>query len=133
MEPTNKKSIVAQVDLKRSATNAYGPVHYFSIAFENGDKGDYGASQNPQNKFVVGQEADYTLTCKVNGDFTNYYIKPLAKNGYNGGVKLENVRAANAREALHSATILITSGLYPPDQLGPVRDKFNDWLNEQSR
>lgn len=133
METTTKKSVVRQVDFKKSATNDYGPVHYFSITFENGDKGDYGAKSNPQTKFVVGQEIDYTITGKVNGDYTNYYIKPvMSANPFRAPRQQENVKAANAREALRSATMLIAADKYPVEQLAKVRDKFYTWLNEHS-
>lgn len=133
MEAITKKSIVTQVDYKTSSENNYGPVHYFAISFENGDKGDYGAKTNPQTTFVVGQEVQYTITTKVNGDYTNHYIKPVAvTNGYKGGRRQENVKAANAREALRSATMLVMAGNYPVNQLAKVRDKFYTWLNEHS-
>ncbi len=83
-----KKSKVTNVQEKTSSYNGNnGVVFYHKITFENGDTGQYGSKSETCEKFTVGQEADYTIEKKENGQYVNYVIKPIqgAVNSFNGG------------------------------------------------
>jgi hypothetical protein len=68
----SKKSKVTDVIFISEYDSKYGKLYKFAIEFENGDTGDYSSKKKEQDKFVIGEEAEYTIN-KV-GDYTN--IKP---------------------------------------------------------
>lgn len=129
-----KKSVVKSVDFKKSATGNYGEVHYYAVAFENGDKGSYGSKKNPQTYFEVNKEAEYEISTNDQG-FVN--IKPVrAAGGGFGGVR-ENVKAANARQALQTAGILVAAGKAVDSDGNKMTtiqtaEKLLIWLNKKS-
>jgi len=67
-----KCSLVTNVQANGSFDSQYGTFYRFEVEFENGDAGQYAAKTQAQNKFVIGQQAFYTLAS--NGRFTN--VKP---------------------------------------------------------
>lgn len=67
-----KCSVVTNVQANGSFDSTYGTFYRFEIEFENGDAGQYSSKSQAQTKFVIGQEAFYTLA--TNGKFTN--VKP---------------------------------------------------------
>jgi len=76
-----KKSIVKSIqENQRSWDSPNGKVFYHAVSFENGDTGNYGSKTEKCEKFVVGKEHEYTIEQKVNGNYTNYIIKPVAEN-----------------------------------------------------
>ncbi len=69
-----KKSKVTQAQADGTWNGKYGLMYKYEIAFENGDTGEYSSKSENQNKFVVGQEAEYTLEA---GQYGNK-IKPVS-------------------------------------------------------
>lgn len=73
-----KHSIVKRITHNVKQWNSQnGIVYYHTIEFENGDKGNYGSKNESCTKFAEGQEANYTIESKVNGNYTNVIIKPV--------------------------------------------------------
>tara|TARA_Y100000114_G_scaffold138614_1_gene141767 strand:- start:1253 stop:1687 length:435 start_codon:yes stop_codon:yes gene_type:complete len=72
----NKTSKVTNVQADGTwKSKQYNTTFYkFEVSFENGDTGEYSSKSPEQNKFVVGQEAEYTLE---NGQYGNK-IKPVS-------------------------------------------------------
>ena len=68
-----KKSVVKQAQANGGWNGKYGYMYKYEIAFENGDSGEYSSKSAEQNKFVVGQETEYTLEA---GQYGNK-IKPI--------------------------------------------------------
>jgi hypothetical protein len=58
-------------------------LYKFALQFDNGDSGEYSSVKPDQNKFVVGQEAEYELNATQYGN----RIKPVYNQGggYSGG------------------------------------------------
>ena len=82
----NKKSKVTAVQENvRQYAGQNGTIYYHTIKFENGDSGQYGSKSQTCEKFITGQEAEYTIEAKVNGQYTNYTIKPVATSSFFGG------------------------------------------------
>ena len=66
------KGKVKSAVFKKSGTGQYGEYHIFDVTIEGDDKVyQYMAKTNPQNKFVVGQEVEYTAETKTNGQCGN--------------------------------------------------------------
>ncbi len=62
----------------------FGTMYKFEIVFDNGDVGEYSSKNQEQNKFVVGQNADYEYT---GGQYPK--VKPVWNQGggFSGGGK----------------------------------------------
>ena len=79
MEKTSK---VTSCQANGSWTGNYGTMYKFELAFENGDTGEYSSKSPDQKKFVLGQDATYTIDAS-NPKYPK--IKPVFSN--NGGFK----------------------------------------------
>ena len=76
MEQT-KRSAVTNVTANGSFDGQYGTLYKFEVTFANGDSGEYASKSNPQTKFAVGVETDYTITSKTFKDRIYYKIAPV--------------------------------------------------------
>jgi hypothetical protein len=76
MEQT-KRSAVTNVTANGSFDGQYGTLYKFEITFANGDNGEYASKSNPQTKFSVGVETDYTITDRTFKDRIYYKIAPV--------------------------------------------------------
>jgi hypothetical protein len=76
-----KRSKPTEITFKKEHTGSYGPVYYFTIKFANGDSGAYGSKSKDQTAFILDKEVEYTIESKVNGNYTNHYIKLPVTNG----------------------------------------------------
>jgi hypothetical protein len=70
-----KRSKPTEITLKKEHTGSYGTVYYFTIKLANGDSGEYGSKSKDQTAFILDKEVEYTIESKVNGNYTNHYIK----------------------------------------------------------
>ena len=116
-------------------SSQYGDFHIHAIEFDNGDKGEYSSKAESQDKFVVGQSAEYDS--KDGGNHADK-IKPVAQQGGGGGggrpfgPKHEDDRKSiNACNALNNAVQLACHGVIDASKKGEVSqwaDKFFIWL-----
>jgi len=81
METRKGKVTVAQFD--RRWSGQYGEMFIHRITFEDGTSGEYMAKVEAQDKFIVGQEAEYTYD-DSNGQYAPK-IKPAAPAFAPGG------------------------------------------------
>lgn len=58
---TQKKSRVTAADYSHSYDGKHGTLYIHKVSFENGDSGEYLSKAQQQDKFVAGQEAEYTI------------------------------------------------------------------------
>jgi|TARA_R110000751_G_scaffold78796_1_gene159011 hypothetical protein len=58
----NKKSKVTSVQANGTWDGKFGTMYKHEITFENGDCGEYSSKAKDQQKFIIGQEAEYTYT-----------------------------------------------------------------------
>lgn len=85
MEAIKKSKVIQAVGNGSWSSEKYGTFYKFEIHFENGDHGEYSSKDQNQSKFIVGQEAEYSITSKdVNGK-TFYQIKPQQSQASGGG------------------------------------------------
>jgi hypothetical protein len=85
----NKTAKVTSIkpDGNFGAGTQFGITYKHLIEFDNGDKGHYNSKKEVQDRFVIGKESTYTIETKVNGQYTNYSIKPVDDKA---GFKKEN-------------------------------------------
>lgn len=81
-----KKAKVTRIT-KRDRKDSYGNT-YFQIEFDNGESGLYTSKNEEQNKFIVGNVADYILEVKQGpkGDYNKITV-PQSANFFKGGGK----------------------------------------------
>ena len=117
------KGIVKEVMHIKSGKGQYGDWHSYSVKIEGDDKTyNYLAKTNPQNQFEVGKEVEFTVEEKVNGQYTNYNIKPVKKAFAFGGGGGVNKADADRRVALQCAVDMLCAGKITEKQLKPTFD-----------
>jgi hypothetical protein len=135
----SKTATVTKVERKESAdwnSDKYGQFYGHTVAFDNGDEGVYSSKSENQDKFVVGQNADYEIQ-----DGGNYpdKIKAVQQQGGGGGGRRgtspEERKGINACNALNNACTLASASIGNMESVGDVlkwADKFWDWLESKS-
>jgi hypothetical protein len=113
---------------QKSFSSKFGEGHIFEITMDNGDKGQYLTKTNTQDKFKEGQEVEYTIETKVNGNYTNHSIKPVQANGFIPGKG--NPVYEHKRTALKCATDLVCAGKVSEKDLITAAEKLMKFLNE---
>ena len=131
MEKTSK---VTSCQANGSWTGNYGEMFKFELAFENGDTGEYSSKSPDQKKFVLGQEATYTIDAS-NPKYPK--IKPVfSQNGggfKGGGFKNDPNREMRIvkQSSLKVATDLcIANDKADLNSVFVVADKIVEWVME---
>lgn len=119
------KGKVKSAVFKKSGTGQYGEYHIFDVTIEGDDKVyQYMAKTNPQNKFVVGQEVEYTTDTKQVGNYTNHSIKPVQQgNSFSGG-NPQRLETDKKIAALNNAVNLVCAGKVDIAKLRETTEKF---------
>ena len=68
-----KTSKVTQVTPNGEWQSQNGIMYKWNVVLENGDQGSVMTKTNPQTKWVVGKDVNYTL--EIKGNFTNLKLK----------------------------------------------------------
>lgn len=131
MEKTSK---VVGVQGNGTFANDYGTFYKWEVDFENGDSGQYNSKTETQSKFVMGQDAKYTLTSREHNGNTYYTVKPFFDQNTPGGGKWQPDPLKDARitrmAVLKAAVELAAAGkINTPDVLAAA-GKFEAWVNE---
>ena len=125
-----KKSIVRSAIFKKAFSGKNGLAYIFEITFDNGDSGQFFNSKETQDTFKEGQEIEYTIETKVNGNYTNYSIKPVKAQG-NGFVPGKgNPSYEHKRTALKCAVDLVCHGKVEIGKIKEYSESFMKFLNE---
>ena len=123
-----KKSIVRSAIFKKANSGQNGLYYIFEILFDNGDKGNYFSKTEQQDTFKEGLEIEYTIETKVNGNYTNYSIKPAkAANGFVPGKG--NPAFEHKRVALKCATDLCCAKIIEKKEIATFAESFMKFLN----
>ena len=123
-----KKSIPRSIIFKKAHSGTNGLFYIFDIKFDNGDGGQFFSKSEDQTIFKEGQETEYTIEKKENGQYVNYSIKPVkAANGFTPGKG--NPQIEHRRVALKCAVDLASSGKLDMKQIIPSAEKFMEFLN----
>lgn len=116
----NKKSKVINVQSHGTWEGNYGTMYKYEIVFENGDCGEYSSKSQEQNKFLIGEEVDYTF---IGGKFPK--IKPVyaPQNDSNiGGSSREDLII---KQTCIKAAAEMTQS---PDTAILMAEKFYSWI-----
>lgn len=80
------KKMVSEVQQNaRSYDGKNGKIYIHMVTFADGSKGEYHSSSDTNKKFAIGQDVEFECEVKVNGQYTNYKIKPVDNGGGFGG------------------------------------------------
>lgn len=128
---TKKSRVTKVVHNTRQYNGANGITYYHEITFENGDKGHYGGKEDTCRKFTEGQESEYTIEEKINGQYKNYVIKPAQSASFMGRSKSGNESFALSY-AKDVACAYIASGKeFKSNQIIEVAEAFYQWLQSK--
>lgn len=119
------KGKVKSAVFKKSGTGQYGEYHIFDITIEGDDKVyQFMGKTNPQTKFIVGQEAEYTTDTKQVGNYTNHSIKPVQQQGNFAGGNPQRLELDKKIAALRCTIELIKADKIKFEQLRPTFEKL---------
>ncbi len=124
-----KKGIVTLAKFNREWTGKFGIMYDHDIVFENGDKGTYSSKSMTQDKFVLGQEAEYTID-DSNPQFPSK-IKPVNTFQQNSrdNENPKRQESIQRQTALKIASECVDINKHGIDSLFAVADKFAAWLD----
>jgi hypothetical protein len=134
-----KKAVVTGVTPNGTWNSNYGTMYKFEVSFENGDAGEYSSKSQDQNKFVVGQETEYTITSREYNGNTYFTIKPAQPaGGYTGGgykakADPEKDKRIAKLAVLKSATELVVADKVLREDLFSMADKMMEWVYNDSK
>lgn len=108
----------------------YGTTFYkFEVTFENGDSGEYSSKSQEQTKFVVGQDADYTI------DSTQYGSKIKPVSNFDGNSSYTPVAKNSDRElsiirqsSLKCATDYVVANGGDESRIIDIADILTKWV-----
>lgn len=131
-----KKGVVTSATGNGTWDSKYGTMYKFEIAFDNGDAGEYNSKSQDQNKFVVGQEAEYTISSRDYNGATYYTIKPAQPvGGFSGGFKAkadpEKDRRIAKLAVLKSATELVVADKIGRQDIFVIADEMMKWVYDE--
>lgn len=132
-----KKGVVTSAQGNGTWESKYGTMYKFEISFDNGDVGEYNSKSQDQNKFVTGQEAEYTIASREYNGNTFYTIKPaqpvggFSGGGYKSKVDPEKDRRIAKLAVLKSATELATAKLIDRKDLFSCADEMIKWVYDE--
>ena len=111
-------------------------LYKFIISFENGDSGEYSSVKMDQNKFVVGQEADYEISSTQYGN----KVKPVYNQGggYSGGGSYsggsdDKQKMIVKQSCLKAAVDLLKDKGAKSTDVLQVADSFVAWVMEEEK
>lgn len=131
MENT-KKGVVTAVTPNGTYQSQYGLMYKYEVAFDNGDAGEYSSKSGQQNKFVVGQPAEYTATETQWG----LRVKPVqAFTGGGGfapkGKNPETEKRIVRMNVLQRAVDLVIAGHVPLGEVTKMAERFESWVTNK--
>lgn len=109
-------------------------VHY--IEFDNGDSGEYHSKKDTCDKFVAGIETPYTREERINGNYTNIFIKPVQEEKQSEAFpkkqsgSLESFALSYAKD-LACANIASGKAVTATNTIA-VAEEFYNWLKSKS-
>jgi hypothetical protein len=128
-----KTSKVTSAQADGTWNGKYGLMYRYEVAFENGDSGEYSSKSSEQNKFVVGQETEYTIEA---GQYGNK-IKPVSnfqQGGYATVKKGDNREKSIVRQSsLKCATDFVIANGGDETRVIEIADMFTTWVLEDKK
>ncbi len=131
-----KKRVKEVFQNAKNFSGQKGTIYIHKITFEDGSSGEYHSQKDTCTKFTAGNEAEFECEVKVNGQYTNYKIKPVDANGGNfrGGGASINVselgRYYAATESYKMAFEMMGKGLIQKEQLVPAAKRHFELITE---
>ncbi len=128
-----KTSKVTSAQADGTWNGKYGLMYKYEVAFENGDSGEYSSKSANQNKFVVGQETEYTLEA---GQYGNK-IKPVnnfQQGGFSAAPKSDKVQHYIVKQSsLKCATDFVIANGGDEARVIELADMFTTWVLEDKK
>jgi len=132
-----KKGVVTSAQGNGTWDSKYGTMYKFEVAFDNGDVGEYNSKSQDQAKFIVGQEAEYTISSREYNGSMYYTIKPaqpvggFTAGGYKAKADPEKDKRIAKLAVLKSATELVTAKLVDRKDIFAIADEMMKWVYDE--
>ena len=99
----------------------------FDVEMENGDLGAYNSIKAEQNKFVVGEEVEYTFTGGQYPKIKPVYTQPNSSGGFK--TNLDRELKIIKQSCLKASVELCTAGEIKLKDVIKTAEKFVNWVN----
>lgn len=129
MEKSNK---VKNITGNGTWESKYGMLFKFEVEFDNGDIGEYNSKSKDQNKFIIGQIANYDITSRESNGNTYYTIKPVSPQqpAYNAPKDLETSKKIARMSVLKCVTDLVIADHIKFDKLFEYAQLFEAYVEQ---
>ena len=127
------KAKIESVKFNKEYESKFGTLYGFTVKY-NGKTAFYSAKKKEQNKFVAGQEAEFTEETRngTNGPYT--VIKPIYNQGQsNFGKALKREQSKYSGFAMSYAKDLVVAGAITYEQMFVEAQMMMDWMVEQDK
>ena len=134
-----KKGKVTNVTANGTWNSQYGLMYKFEITFDNGDAGEYNCKTQTQNKFVIGQDAEYTISSREYNGNTYYTIKPVLPSfgagtgSYSKGKDPKTSRHILRMNVLQRAVDLAIADKITLKDIPKLAQHFADWVQKEDQ
>lgn len=105
------KALITNVSFVKEYESKFGPLFSFKIEYD-GKTAYYSAKSKDQNKFVKGQECEFTEEKRTGQNGEYFIVKPVGKNPYNSnfGKALQREQSKYSGFAVSYVKDLIIAG-----------------------
>ena len=130
------KAKIESVSFKKEYEGQHGTLYNFEVGY-NGRVGFYSSKSKDQNKFIAGQEAEFTEQEREGKNGSKYYIiKPV--NNFQqfrsaGGKAIGREQSKYAGFALSYSKDMVIADKIPIEKMLSYGKKFFDWMVEQDK
>ncbi len=127
------KAVIERVDYIKEYENKYGTFHLHKVYYD-GKTALYNSKSKEQSKFIMGQEAEFTIEMKTgkNGEFLT--IKPMKQGGGGGysnyGKALKKEQSRYAGFAMSYSKDLVVADKIKIDDMSLYTKKMFDLMVE---
>jgi len=132
-----KTAVVTSIVFIQAKDLQYGRFYEFEVTFNNGDKGFYLSKSQEQNKFIIGQEANFEFTPHdkwpkvkpVNPEFNKpSNSTPTIKHDYGSSTNFTQGELIVAQSCLKAAVDSYLDGEPSTNDIIARAQVFKDWV-----
>lgn len=111
------KALITKVTFQKEYETKFGKLYSYKIEYDS-RSGYYSSKSKDQNKFIVGQEAEFTEETKTTSNGTYIVVKPPQKNlQSNFGKALNKEKSRYSGFAVSYAKDLLVAGRISKEEL----------------
>lgn len=127
------KAVIKDVKFHKEYKSKYGMLYSHKVYYED-RWAFYSSKKKEQDKFIKGQEAEFTED-KVQGEYGPYYVIKPVSNNYNSnfGKALKREQSRYSGFAMSYAKDMVVAGIISKDYIFQYADDMFTWMVEKDK